>query len=46
MANQPVVVQRQDDGNAAACQLVDDRRGQAGQVMDVRDVGTDRIDDL
>ncbi len=46
VADQPVVVQRQHDRDAAPRQRVDDRRRQARQVMDVRDIRADRVDDL
>ena len=44
MTEQPVVMQCEADGNPAACEEVDDRGRQTGQVMEVGNVGPKLID--
>ena len=44
MAHQPVVMQREKDRNPTLGERLNDRRGQAGQMMDVRNVWFEVID--
>src|SRR5947207_367263 len=45
MADEPVVMQREEARNAAFRERPDDRRGEAGEMVDVRDVGPEVVDE-
>ena len=45
MAHQPVVVKREDRWNSTFRKQVDDARREARQVVDVRDVGSEVVDE-
>ena len=44
MTDQPVIVERDEARNATFGQRADDGRRQAGQMMDVRDIGFEVVD--
>ena len=46
MAKEPVVVQREDDWDSSSFQLVEDRGRQAGQMVNVRDVRPNAVDEI